>query len=166
MEITLPSGAVADLMSPDTLKAKHVRAMTRAISDMSNDQRVGSVVVDLTDGAIAIVVQSWTCVGDDGQVLPIPSVAIASLEELTAFDYYALLNHEYVTEVNRKFLELRSERDNPDDFADPASPTAPSDGSGPVSRVEPSPPVASATPAGMTPLTISGGPSDGVGLLG
>ena len=164
MDITLPSGAVAVLLAPDSLKAKHVRAMTRAISDMGDDQRVGSLVVDLTDGAIAIVVQSWTCTGDDGKVLPIPSVDFKSLDELPAFDYYALLNHDYVAEVNRKFVELRAERVSPDDHADPLSPTAPSDGSGPVSRVELSLPAETTAPTGTTPLTISGLPTDGAGL--
>jgi hypothetical protein len=162
MKLTLPSGAEADLLSPDKLKAKHVRAMTRAISNMG-DQRVGAMVVDVTDGAIAIVVQSWTCTDDDSKPLPIPSEDFKSLDELDAFDYYALLNHPFVTEVNQKFAALRDERDNPDDHDDPDSPSEPSDASRPVSRAELSPPAKTAATAGTKRRTTSGSPSDGAG---
>lgn len=163
MWIDLPSGAKADLLTPDKLKAKHTRAVTRAISDMG-DQRVGALVTDMTDGIIAIVVQDWTCLDDDGQVLPIPSAKLASIDELDAFDYDTLLNHEITAEVTRRFVELRTERVSPDDHADPASPTAPSDASGPALRAEPSLPTETAGPTGTTPpstwlsLTAGDGP--------
>lgn len=135
MKVDLPSGATAELLAPDRLRAKHVRAMTRAISTFTAS-RAGSIVVDVTDGAISIAVLSWTCTDEAGDLLPIPSEDLNSLDEMDAFDYYKILNHEYVTEINRKFTALREERDNPDDYADPDSPTRPSDGSGPVSKAE------------------------------
>jgi hypothetical protein len=163
MKITLPSGAEAELMPPDKLRAKHMRIMTRAISN-AGAQRAGAMVVDFTDGAIAIVVQEWTCTDGDDKPLPVPSADWNSLDEMDPFDYLALLNHDFVTEVTKKVAALNAERENPDDYADPASPTAPSDASGPVSRVELSLPASTGAPAGMTPLTISGSPSAGAGL--
>ncbi len=154
MWIDLPSGAKADLLPPDKLKAKHTRAVTRAISE-AGDQRIGAMVNDMTDGILAIVVQDWTCVDDDGEVLPIPSVKLASIDELDAFDYDAILNHDITTEVTKRYLKLRGERISPDDHADPASPTGPSSGSGPALRVESSPSTTTSGPNGTTPPATS-----------
>jgi hypothetical protein len=137
MKIDLPSGACADLLAPDKLKAKHQRAVMRAITNQ--DQREGGMAVDLTDGVIAIIIQDWTVTGDDGELLPLPSEKFSSLDELSIEDYETLLGHEYVVQVATRLMKLRAERVSPDDWNDPASPSVPSSESGPGSRAALSP---------------------------
>ena len=167
MWIDLPSGARADLLSPDELKAKHTRAVTRAVSSLG-DRRAGELVDDLHTGVLAAVIQDWTCTGNrdnaGDEILPIPSARLDSLDELTAWDYDALLNHDITAEVTRRYMELRTEKITPDDHADPASPTAPSDASGPALRAEPFPhtetdgPNGTTSPSTWRSLTAGDGP--------
>jgi hypothetical protein len=161
-KMVLPSGEWALLLSPDQLRGRHVRMMTRAISDMG-PQRQGAVVVDWTDGAVAIAVQEWSCTGPDGQLLPVPSADLASLDEMDGLDYLDLINHRYVTEVRAKLLKLSGERATPDDHEDPASPTAPSGGSGPALRAELSPPDETTGPSGTKSRPSSGSRTGGAG---
>jgi hypothetical protein len=132
MKIDLPSGAWADLLAPDKLKAKHQRAVMRAVT--STEQREGGMAVDLTDGVIAVIVQDWNITGDDGGLLPLPSERFDSIDELSIEDYEALLGHEYVTTVAQRLMKLRAERVSPDDWDKPESPSEPSSGSGPGAR--------------------------------
>lgn len=153
MWVDLPSGAKAELLSPDQLKAKHTRAVTRAIS--GGDRVLGQMIDDLHAGTLAAVIQAWTCTGDDGEILPIPAVQLSSLDELSAYDYDVLLNHDATAEVQRRYMELRTERVSPDDHADPESPTAPSDASEPALRAELSPRTKTAGPSGTRSRSTS-----------
>lgn len=159
----LPSGAWADLLPPDKLKAKHVRAVTRAISDLKS-QRVGALVSDMNEGILAMIIQDWSCVDDDGKILPLPSVDLESLGELRFEDYDVLNNHDITAEVTRRYWQLRTEKVTPDDHANPLSPTAPSDASAPALREETSPPTAITGPSGTTPPSTWPSPTDGDGL--
>lgn len=132
MKIDLPSGAWADLLAPGKLKAKHQRAVMRAIT--SQEQREGGFAVDLTDGVIAVIVQDWNAAGDDGGLLPLPSEQFSSIDELSIEDYETLLNHEYVQQVATRLMQLRTEKVSPDDYDDAASPSEPSAESGPGLR--------------------------------
>lgn len=163
MRIDLPSGAYAELMAPDSLRSKHVRIMTRAISKASMDRRDGDVIIDTTDGSIAVIVQEWSCVGADGKPLPLPSADMAVLDDMDPFDYYALLNHDFVTQVTAKFTKLQSERVDPSDHADPASPTEPSAESGHGLREIESRPAKTSSPRGTKSKATSGSPSAGAG---
>jgi len=161
MKIDLPSGVWADLLAPDKLKAKHQRAVMRAIT--SRDQREGGYAVDLTDGVIAILVQDWNATGDDGEVLPIPGEHIDSLDELDLEDYETLLGHEYVVQVAQRLMQLRAERVSPDDHGDAASPTGPSNGSGPDSRAALSPSTGTSARSGTRTRSTSSSRSAGAG---
>lgn len=162
MKITFPSGAWADLLPPDQMRSRHIRMMTRSVSGF-DEQRIGSRLVDMTDGAAAILVQDWSCVGGDGEVLPLPSADLGSLEDMDVGDYLMLINHDFVAEVQKKFTELMTQRVSPDDFADPDSPTEPSAASGPGSRAAKSLPAKTAGRAGTKPKATSGSPSAGAG---
>ena len=161
MKIDLPSGAWADLLTPDTLKSKHLRIANRAVTMM--EQRQGGWLLDMIDGCVAILVQDWSCVDDNGNTLPIPSVDLNSLDELTIEDYETLVGHEFVAEVNSRIIKVRSERISPDDVEDPESPTVPSAESGPGSGAEPSPQKTTASPSGTPRKRTSRSPKDGAG---
>lgn len=161
MKITLPSGAWADLLAPDRLKAKHQRAVMRAITNQ--EQRQGGMAVDLTDGVIAILVQDWNAADDDGELLPLPSEQLDSLGELTIEDYETLLGHEYVVQVASRLMQLRSERVSPDDYDDPASPSEPSAESGPGSRAAASRSTTTSSPSGTKTRSTSASRSGGTG---
>jgi hypothetical protein len=135
--INLPSGATAEMLAPGKLKAKHQRAVTRALS--SANQREGGFVLDLSDGVLGIVIQSWTCVDEEGQPLPIPSEDLKSLEELELEDYETLLAHPFVAEVSQLLMKYRTEKITADDFDNPNSPSEPSSGSSADLREEQSP---------------------------
>lgn len=170
MKIDLPSGAWADLLAPEHLKAKHQRAVMRAIT--AQEQREGGFAVDLTDGVIAILVQDWNVTvehkdPESGEVtvtdLPVPSQDLAVIEELTIEDYETLLGHPFVTQVATRLMKLRAERVSPDDWADPASPSEPSNGSAPGSRAQKSPRTATSAPSGTRTSSTSGSRSGGAG---
>ena len=145
----LPSGAWADLLPPDKLKAKHVRAVTRAITSLKSD-RIGALASDMNEGILAMIIQNWSCVDDDGKILPLPSLDIESLGELGFEDYDVLNNHDITAEVTRRYWALRTEKVTPDEHEDPDSPTAPSDASEPALREERSPSTEIAGPIGTT----------------
>jgi hypothetical protein len=161
MKIDLPSGAWADLLAPDKLKAKHMRAVMRAVTNQ--DQREGGMAVDLTDGVIAIIVQDWNVAGDDGELLPLPSEKFSSIEELSYEDYETLLGHEYVALVASRLMKLRAERVSPDDYENPESPSAPSSESGPGSRAAASPRTGTSAPSGTRTRSTPGSRSAGAG---
>ena len=133
--LELPSGAYAEMQDPGTLKAKHRKQIARAMNDAD---RVGGFMVDLVDGALAVLIIDWdVCDPETGQQLPLPSVSLKSLDECSDADYEALCAEPLVEEFTRRTLEARmrtaAAADNPDGYDDPASPTAPSGGSTPGS---------------------------------
>lgn len=126
--LELPSGAYAEMRDPGTLKAKHRKQIARAMSDAD---RMGGFMVDLVDGALAVLIVEWdVCDPETGNPLPLPSVSLSSLDECLDADYEALCAEPLVGEFTRRTLEARMRAakaaDNPDDYDDPASPTAPS----------------------------------------
>lgn len=161
MKIDLPSGAWADLLTPDKLKSKHLRIVNRAVTRM--EQRDGGWLLDMIDGAVAIMVQEWSCPDDDGNVLPIPSVNLKSLDELSIEDYETLLQHEFVAEINNRIMKVRSERISPDDVEDPESPTVPSAESGLGLGEEPLPQKTIVVLNGTKPRSTSRSPKGGTG---
>jgi hypothetical protein len=133
--LTLPSGAYAEMRDPGTLKAKHRKQIARAMNDA---ERVGGFAVDLVDGSLAVLIVEWNvCDPETGQELPLPSVSLLSLDECSDEDYNTLASEPMVEQFTRRTLEARmraaAAQDNPDGYADPASPTAPSGGSTPGS---------------------------------
>jgi len=161
VKIDLPSGAWADLLTPDKLKSKHLRLANRAVTMM--EQRQGGWLLDMIDGCVAILVQEWSCVDDDGKTLPVPSVDLKSLDELTIEDYETLVGHEFVAEVNQRIIKVRSERVSPDDVEDPESPTVPSVESGQGSGAEPLPQKTTTSLNGTKPKSMSRSPKGGTG---
>lgn len=171
MKIDLPSGAWADLLTPDKLRAKHYRMAMRAVSDMGK-QRAGALAIDMTDGAIAIMVQDWNVTvertdEESGQVtlepLPVPSEDFDSIDELEIEDYDKILSHPFVRQIVERLNQLRGEKVTPDDYDDPSSPSAPSSASGPGSRAAASPRTGTSTPSGTTRRSTSGSRSGGAG---
>lgn len=171
MKIDLPSGAWADLLTPDKLRAKHYRMAMRAISDMGK-QRAGAAAIDMTDGAIAIMVQEWNVTvertdEETGEVtvedLPVPSESFDSIDELEIEDYDKILGHPFVRQIVVRLNELRGERVTPDDYDDPASPSGPSSESGHASRAAVSPRTGTSARSGTTRKSTSGSRSGGAG---
>lgn len=162
MKIDLPSGAHAELLAPEHLRSRHIRIVTRAISTLS-DARIGSTLVDLNDAATAIIVTDWSCTGSDGKVLALPSADLTVLEDMDPDDYLVLINHEYVGKVRDRVTGLMSERVDPSDHADPASPTEPSAESGHGLREIESRPAKTSAPRGTKSKATSGSPSAGAG---
>lgn len=79
--IKLPSGAEVVLRDPSTLRVKD----RRKIFANAADAKEGIMqALSLTDGLIAVLVESWTL------DLIIPSVRISSIDELEMADYDAL----------------------------------------------------------------------------
>jgi hypothetical protein len=161
VKIALPSGAWADLLTPDKLKSKHVRLANRAVTKM--EQRDGGWLLDMIDGCVAIMVQEWSCVDDDGNTLPVPSVNLKSLDELSIEDYETLIGHDFVSEINTRIMKMRAEKITPDDVENPDSPTVPSVESGLDSGAEPSPRKTTGTVNGTKPRSMSRSRKDGAG---
>lgn len=109
-ETKLPvSGAKVTLRDPKSLKQKDrkkIYANTRGI-----DEGI-MTALSLTDGILAIMVDSWEL------DLPIPSVNIASLDELDIADY------DHLTELSKEFQKaiFPSLADTPENAKDVDSP--------------------------------------------
>lgn len=80
--ITLPSGATVTLRDPETLRVKDRK---KVFQNASKADEGIMQALSLTDGLIAILVEEWSL------DLIIPSVRIASIDELTMPDYDALV---------------------------------------------------------------------------
>jgi hypothetical protein len=78
--ITLPSGNTVVLRDPSTLRVKDRKKVVAA----ANNQEGFLQAMSMTDGLIAVLVESWSF------DLIIPSIHIASLDELTMPDYDAI----------------------------------------------------------------------------
>lgn len=130
--LELPSGAYAEMRDPGPLKAKHRKQVARALHD---SDRAGGFMVDLVDGAIAVLVTEWdVCDPETGQPLPLPAVDLASLEEIADDDYEALCADPLVDAFTRRIMKARTGVDtSPDNHDDPASPTGLSAASTPAS---------------------------------
>lgn len=171
MKIDLPSGAWADLLTPDKLKAKHHRIAMRAVTSVENP-RDGAMAIDMLDGVLAVVVQDWSVTyektnEETGDVttepLPVPSVWFEALDELEIEDYETLLKHPFVKQVSQRLNELRSEKVTPDDWDKPESPSEPSNGSGPAPRAKTSLKPGTSPRSGTSKRSTSGSPSGGTG---
>ena len=81
--ITLPSGNTVVLRDPSTLRVKDRKKVFQAASGQEGILQAMSMV----DGLIAVLVESWSF------DLMIPSVHLASIDELTMADYDALAAH-------------------------------------------------------------------------
>lgn len=155
----LPSGAWVELVAPGRLKAKHHRTVMRALK--SDDDRVGGQAVDLVDGVLAMLIRAWSVTGDDGEVLPIPSLDLDSIDELELEDYEALLAIPLVGVTTKRISDARSaaaaDRVTPDDWDDESSPTAPSDAAKQRSRAASAPSSGRPGTPGATSRKTSGG---------
>mgnify|MGYP006284005303 CR=1 FL=1 len=78
--IKLPSGNTATLRDPSTLKHKDRKKMVAA----ANNQEGMLQTLSMVDGLIAVLVEEWSF------DLIIPSIHLASLDELSITDYDAL----------------------------------------------------------------------------
>ena len=78
--ITLPSGNSVVMRDPSTLKHKDRKKMFAA----ANNQEGLLQTLSMVDGLIAILVESWSF------DMIIPSIHLASLDELSLADYDAL----------------------------------------------------------------------------
>lgn len=171
MKIDLPSGAWADLLTPDKLKAKHHRASMRAVTKVEGS-REGALAIDMLDGVLAVIVQDWSVTyektnEETGETtiepLPIPSVDFDSIDELSIEDYEALLAHPFTKQVAKRLNELRSEKVTPDDWDKPESPSEPSSGSGPAPRAKTSLKPGTSPRSGTSKRSTSGSQSAGAG---
>ena len=108
--ITLPSGNTVTLRDPSTLRVKDRKKVFQA----ANGQEGILQAMSMVDGLIAVLVESWSF------DLIIPSVHIASIDELTMADYDALA--VYISEAQdalfpslNKTLESEANPDSPFD---------------------------------------------------
>lgn len=113
--ITLPSGNWIQLRDAHTLRRGDKK---KAISLVSDAERVVKMAYEMTDGLLAVLVMDWS------YSLPLPSESIESLDLLPIEDDEALM--EAIEPARRLVFP---EPPNPADKKqqqDPASPTAPS----------------------------------------
>jgi hypothetical protein len=110
-KITLPSGATATLKDPSLLKVKDRKALMK-----STDVEGGDVAKSMAmqDALISMLVTEWSF------DLPIPSVSVDSLGELTPADFDALID---LTKDAQKSL-FPNIADTVENEADPKAPTA------------------------------------------
>jgi hypothetical protein len=104
--ITLPSGNTAVLRDPSTLRVKDRKKVVAA----ANGQEGLLQAMSMTDGLIAVLIESWSF------DLIIPSIHIASLDELTMPDYDALAAEATKAQsaIFTDFSETPANQQNPD----------------------------------------------------
>ena len=104
--ITLPSGNTVVLRDPSTLRVKDRKKVVAA----ANNQEGLLQAMSMTDGLIAVLVESWSF------DLIIPSIHIASLDELTMPDYDALALEasKAQSSIFTDFSETPANQSNPD----------------------------------------------------
>ena len=90
--IKLPSGAEVVLRDPSTLRVKDRK---KIFANASNAKEGIMQALSLTDGLIAVLVESWTL------DLIIPSIRISSIDEMEMADYDALTD---ATKAAQKIL--------------------------------------------------------------
>lgn len=136
LKVTLPSGAWVQLHVPARLKAKHQKAVFGALNP-AHEGRDIATMLDLIDGVLAMLITDWSVVGDDDEILPIPSADLDSLGELEIADSEFLQALPCVGKTSTAIMKARQDAAaSPDDWDDPSSPTGPSSAAGPRSRVE------------------------------
>ena len=81
--ITLPSGNTVTLRDPSTLRVEDRKKVFQA----ANGQEGILQAMSMVDGLIAVLVEAWSF------DLILPSVHLASIDELTMADYDALAVH-------------------------------------------------------------------------
>lgn len=116
-DLQLPSGGHVVLRDPLELRAKDRRAVQEAIKDP--DRRVGSAL-DLMDGTICMLVESWDIPYLGGAATPIPRADPDILGELRIPDKVAL---EKAIDPAMKILFPGESK--PEDAATPGTPTRP-----------------------------------------
>ena len=163
MKVNLPSGAWMDVERPKVLRSGHLRIASMALTTIDDKARIGTRLVEITDAAMAIAVQDWSCTGSDDKVLPVPSQDMLSLEDMDPLDFVMLRNHEDVQWIRNELMDIYTKSVTPDDVDNPESPTEPSAASGPGSRADESLPARTAGRAGTKPRRTSGSPSAGAG---
>lgn len=97
--IKLPSGGWARFKDPNTLRVKDRKKVLRN----ANDQEGLLQAMSLIDGLIAILIEEWSF------EMPIPSIKIQALEELTMPDYDTLA--EEATKVQKVLFPKLTETD-------------------------------------------------------
>lgn len=163
LTVTLPSGAWARLHVPPVFKAKHQKAVLRAL-DPADEGRELAMMMDVLDGVLTVLIQEWSVLGDDGEVLPVPSADLSSLGELEIADSEFLLALPCVATVAKQFTDGRkAAAASPDDWDDPSSPTGPSSAAGPRSRVEGKASTGRKATRGKTSAGTSGSPTGSAG---
>ncbi|MFI1165655.1 hypothetical protein ACH4UM_19070 [Streptomyces sp. NPDC020801] len=113
--ITLPSGNWIQLRDAKTLRRGDKK---RAISSVTDTDRVVKMAYEMTDGLLAVLVIDWS------YELPLPSKSLESLDLLPVEDDDALMKA-----IEPARLLIFPEQPNPADpkqREDPASPTEPS----------------------------------------
>lgn len=163
IKVTVPSGAWVQLHVPARLKAKHQKAVFSALDPAHKDREVASML-DLIDGVLAMLITDWSVVGDDGEILPIPSADLDSLGELEIADSEFLQALPCVGSTAATVIKARRDAvASPDDWDDPSSPTAPSSAPGPRSRVEAKASAGRKATRGKTSSNTSGSPTGSAG---
>ncbi len=112
--VTLPSGGEVTFRDPKTLRAKDKK---RAIQAIKDPEKVIAAGLDVVDGLIALLVESWTIPYLPGA--PLPSAEIGLIGELEIPDYDAL------TEAVAPARELLFPQTASPDRTGPGSPTVP-----------------------------------------
>lgn len=104
--ISLPSGNTAVLRDPSTLRVKDRKKVVAA----ANGKEGLLQAMSMTDGLIAVLVESWSF------DLIVPSVHIASLDELTMPDYDALAAEASKAQsaIFTNFTDTPANQSNPD----------------------------------------------------
>ena len=115
--VDLGGGEWADVRDPDDLRAGHRKQVIRQLDE---GQTIGAMAVNVGDAIAAVMVLGWSL------ALPLPSLDLSSLDELTFGQEKALQAHPAMQEA---LARLRPAGDPTEPNQDPASPTGASSGS-------------------------------------
>jgi hypothetical protein len=107
--VKLPSGAEVTLKDPSTLKVKDRR---KVFANAAGQEGL-MMAMSLTDGLIAVLVDSWTL------DLIVPSVRIASIDEMEMADYDTLT--EQIKDIEKILFPNLAKTEETE--RDPESPT-------------------------------------------
>jgi hypothetical protein len=115
--VTLPSGNWVQLRDPKTLRRGDKKRAMRGVADVDH---VMAMAYDITDGLLEVLIIDWS------YPLPKPSESPQSLELLPIEDDEALM--EAIEPARRLIFPNKPDPADPEQRADPASPTEPSAG--------------------------------------
>lgn len=114
---TLPSGGTVVFRDPVELRAKHRREV---LENVANPDRKVASGLDMVDGAICMLVQSWTIPYEPLEGAPLPKTDPSLLGELSIADKM------YLDDAVKPAMDvLFPPKTTPENAGEPGSPTKP-----------------------------------------